>query len=399
MPDNSKRVLSVDVLRGLTVALMILVNDPGDWSHLYRQLDHSAWNGFTLTDFVFPNFLFLVGMSLVLSIQARSERGESRRTQALHLIRRCFFLLIIDWGLAFFPAMHYHHLRLFGVITRIALCSLTAGLLLIYDRRPRTLIFVAASLLVGYWILMRFVPVPGFGVPTHSFPLLDPDRNLAASIDRGFSAFTQRWLHTGRLYEGTRDPEGLLSTLPAVATTLLGAMAALWVRRPSLDSWLAAHFRPIFTTGGLIFGGLLSIAAGLLWNLSFPINKKLWTSSYVLFAAGLSLILLAVLYELLDLHKLGQTTLGRVLSWPWLVFGSNAITAFLASIVFEKIFAFFHVHPDSSEPVSLMAWTYAHVFAPHGSTINTSLLFAIAYTALCFLPNLYLWRRQIFFKL
>ncbi len=393
------RILSIDILRGLTIALMILVNDPGDWSHVFSQLDHAAWNGFTLTDFVFPNFLFLVGVSIVLSLEARIAQGNCRLTLALRLLRRVGLIIALDLALTLLPHMHYHRLRLFGVLTRIALCSLAAGLLCIWTRRPRTLALTAAALLVGYWALMRFVPVPGFGVPTHTIPLLDPDRNLTAYLDRGFTAFTQRWLQTGRLYEGTRDPEGLLSTLPAIATTLLGCLTALWIRRPRLDSWIADHFRAYMTTAGLAFGGAISLAAGLLWSIIFPLNKKLWTSSYVLVAAGISLLCLALVYLLVEVRRLNETRPGRILTFPWLVFGSNAITAYVASVILEKTLSEIHTSTPPDHPANLLGWLYHHLFAFNGSTKLTSLAFAIAFTAACFLPNILLWRRRIFFKL
>ena len=236
------RVLSVDVLRGLTIALMILVNDPGDWAHTYTQLDHAKWNGFTLTDFVFPNFLFLVGVSIIFSLQSRIARSASgildkatKKTLALHILRRAFLIFAIKMILTAFPYFHYTHFRIYGVLTRIALCYLAAGLicLLVWNvtQRVRTLVAITASLLLGYWILMRFVSVPGLGTPTHDFPILDPDRNLTAWLDRASSAFTQSTIHTGTLYEHTRDPEGLLSTLPAIATTLIGSVTGLWLRR------------------------------------------------------------------------------------------------------------------------------------------------------------------------
>jgi predicted acyltransferase len=198
---------------------------------VYAQLDHAAWNGFTLTDLVFPNFLFLVGASIIFSLEGRIARGESRRTLAGHMLRRAATLFAIKMALSAFPHFHWTHLRLFGVLTRIAVCYLAAGLICLLTRRARALAAIAAGLLVGYWAMMRFVPVPGFGVPTHAMPILDPDRNLAAWIDRGFTAFTQRTIHTGTLYNRTCDPEGLLSTLPAIATTLIGAVAGLWIRR------------------------------------------------------------------------------------------------------------------------------------------------------------------------
>src|ERR1035438_10313569 len=195
MQSAPSRVLSIDALRGLTCALPILVNDPGDWSHVYTQLDHSPWNGFTLTDFVFPNFLFLVGASIILSLQARLARGESRRTMALHMLGRATVLFAVNLFLASFPHFHRTHVLIFGVLARIAVCYLVAGFLCLANwnatHRARTLLAIAAALLVSYWALMRFVPVPGFGVPTRGMPILDPDRNLAAWLDRGFNAFTQ----------------------------------------------------------------------------------------------------------------------------------------------------------------------------------------------------------------
>src|SRR5277367_1440819 len=167
------RVLSIDVLRGLTIALMILVNDPGDWAHTYTQLDHAPWNGFTLTDFVFPNFLFLVGASIIFSMHSRLARGASRKTLALHIFRRAFLIFAIKMFLTAYPHFHYHTLRIYGVLTRIALCYLVAGLICLITQRTRTLIAITATLLIGYWALMRFVPIPGLGIPTHNFPILD----------------------------------------------------------------------------------------------------------------------------------------------------------------------------------------------------------------------------------
>lgn len=388
------RVISVDVLRGLTIALMILVNDPGDWTHTYTQLEHAAWNGFTLTDFVFPNFLFLVGVSIVLSIQSRMARApggklaHSRRTLALRIARRAALLFAVKMSLTAFPHFHLTHLRIFGVLTRIAACYLVAALVCLYTQRVRTLLTMVAVLLVGYWLLMRFVPIPGLGTPIRNFPLLDPDRNLAAWLDRGFNAFTQRWLHTGVLYNGTRDPEGLLSTLPSIATTLIGAVAALMLRRGS----------NLLT---LLAGGLVSLGAGLIWNRWFPINKNLWTSSYVLFAAGLSLLLLSLCYWLFEVRHVHETRAGKILTRPWLIFGSNAISAFVISNLIVQILTSIHLaNPvDPRRPLSAWSWPYRHIFALRGSTDATSAAFALTFTAICFLPSWLLWRKKIFLKL
>ncbi len=404
------RVLSIDVLRGLTIALMILVNDPGDWAHTYAQLDHAKWNGFTLTDFVFPNFLFLVGASIIFSLQSRIARSASgildkatKKTLALHILRRALLIFAIKMFLTAFPYFHYTHFRIYGVLTRIALCYLVAGLICLATQRVRTLAAITASLLIGYWILMRFVPVPGLGTPTHDFPILDPDRNLTAWLDRAISAFTQSTIHTGTLYEHTRDPEGLLSTLPAIATTLIGSLTGLWLRRVETRNQyrLPSSITRTHCLNGLIVTGIVSVTAGLLWNLSFPINKNLWTGSFVLYAAGWSLLTLAFCYWLIDMRRLNDTPAGKALLWPWLVFGSNAITAFVVSNLIVKIMLWIKVSDSFSttgKPVTAWLWTYHHLFARNGSTNITSLAFAIAVVAACFLPNWLLYRKRIFLK-
>ncbi len=399
---NATRVLSIDVLRGLTIALMILVNDPGDWGHVYSQLDHAPWNGFTLTDFVFPSFLFLVGASIVFSLQSRIARGNCRWTLAGHIFRRAAVLFAIKMFLTAFPHFRWTHLRIFGVLTRIALCYLAAGLICLAvwntRRRIQILLAIVVALLAGYWALMRFVPVPGFGVPTHAMPILDPDRNLAAWLDRAVNAFTQRWLHTGLLYNHTRDPEGLLSTHPAIATTLLGAVTGIFLVSDKLSRGAKAL---LFLRYGVLFAAL-----GLAWNRTFPINKNLWTSSYVLFSAGLSLLLLALFYWLIDIRRANERRAGKALLWPWLVFGSNAITAFALSNFIVELMLWIKVPAGAlvnaanpSARISAWFWSYRHLFARHASTNVTSLLFAVAFTVLCFIPNWLLWRKKMFLKI
>ncbi len=442
------RVLSIDVLRGITIAFMILVNDPGDGTHTYTQLEHARWNGVTLTDLVFPTFLFLVGTSIILSLSTRIARGDSRSKLALNIVRRSAIILFLDLFLTAMPYFHLTTLRIYGVLTRIALCYLVVGLLCLVTRRVATLLAISAVLLLGYWALMRFVPVPGFGVPTRDIPLLDPDRNLTAWLDRGVNDLLQRTLHTGRLYQTTRDPEGLLSTLPAIATTIFGSLTALWLRRTTTSSEPVALpritppnavisteaegavERPLSfakqatpspassplthhpagatqtqfqTLRGLLLAAVACLIAGRLWDISFPINKNLWTSSYVLFAAGCSLLGLALCYWLVDILRLQHRShLGRAALWPWLVFGSNAITAYAMSNVFVKLFALIKVHdswnPDPTRTITAWGWIYRHLFSRGVSTDNSSLAFALAFVALCFLPNLLLWRKRIFLK-
>lgn len=391
----STRVLSIDVLRGITIAFMILVNDAGDWGHVYSQLEHSQWNGCTLTDLVFPTFLFLVGASLILSLHTRIRRGDSRRALALHILRRSAILFALDLFIAAIPHFHLTHLRLYGVLTRIALCYLCAGLICLVTQRAGRLFAICVAILVGYWALMRLVPVPGFGIPTHEIPLLDPDRNLVSVLDRAVTAFLQRTIHTGVLYRNTRDPEGLLSTLPAIATTLLGSVAALWLRRADGKAGAITKSKCAL---GLLLSGLVSLAAGILWNFWFPINKNLWTSSYVLFASGCALIGLAVCYWLIDVRRLHETRVGSWLIWPWLVFGSNAIVAYAVSEILVEIMVWITVR-DGGRTVTAWFWVYDHLFAHGQSTKLTSLAFAVAYVIFCFLPNWLLWRRRIFVKI
>ena len=256
---QSGRLLSVDVLRGLTIAFMILVNNNGNEAAAYWPLKHAAWNGFTPTDLVFPTFLFLVGITTVFSTASRLAKGDTKQDLFLHVLRRSIVLYLLGLVVNSFPYFHLHTMRFYGVLPRIAICYLiTASIYLISaDWRNKAALAVAA--LIGYWVLMRFVPAPGYGVPGHDIPLLDRDANLAAWLDRQiFSA--------SHLYEHTRDPEGLLSTLPALATSLLGLLTGIWLRTKRT---LAAK------CVGIAAAGLSGVLLGGLWNLSFPINKKL----------------------------------------------------------------------------------------------------------------------------
>ncbi|MGD0648498.1 MAG: DUF5009 domain-containing protein [Acidobacteriaceae bacterium] len=400
------RVLSVDILRGITIAFMILVNDPGDWDHVFAPLDHAPWNGWTLTDLVFPTFLFLVGASIIFSLDARAAKGNCRKTLSGHVILRCLKILLLQYILVFFPAMHWHTMRLYGVLPRIALCYLFAGLILIATMKLKSrvpvLIGIVAALLVGYWALLRFVPVPGAGMPGRDIPFMDQTQNLTSWLDRAAMAFTQRWLHTGRLYLAARDPEGLLSTLPAVATTLFGALTGLWMRQPR-DA--QGGFAPRGSTAlrsmqlKLAAAGILAILAGQLWSPWFPINKNLWTSSYVLLSAGWAALALALLSLLVDRRPEPWPRWLRLSTWPWFVFGSNAIAAFTVSVILVKACLFFKITGADGIKHSLWLLFYQHAFARHASTHWTSLAFAISIVILCFLPNWLLWRRRIFLKI
>ena len=221
--SSNPRLVSLDAFRGATIAGMLLVNDPGTWSAIFPPLEHAAWDGWTPTDLVFPFFLFMVGVALAFSFRSRLARGESRQDLLQHVLWRGFLLLALGVFLNGFPNhYHIHSLRFYGVLQRIAICYVITSILELWTGW-RAQIAVIVGCLVGYWILMRYASVPGFGVPTtHGIPLLDPDRNIAAWLDRKLLA--------GHLYEVTRDPEGVLSTIPSLATCLLGLQTGKWLR-------------------------------------------------------------------------------------------------------------------------------------------------------------------------
>jgi predicted acyltransferase len=218
-----ERWLSVDVLRGLTIGFMILVNNNGDGQRAYWALKHADWNGFTPTDLVFPTFLFLVGISTVFSTAARLAKGATTQSILLHALRRAVVLFLFGLLVNSFPLFHLHTLRVYGVLQRISVCYFIISVHYLISSSWKSKAVIAVTALVGYWVIMRFVPVPGYGVPTHDVPLLDPNGNLVAWLDRQIFS-------PSHLYEKTRDPEGLLSTLPALATTLFGMLTGIWLR-------------------------------------------------------------------------------------------------------------------------------------------------------------------------
>jgi predicted acyltransferase len=392
--QRPSRVLSVDLLRGIAVAFMILVNDPGDWGHVYHPLNHAAWNGWTLTDLVFPAFLFLMGASMVFSLAARVAKGNCTGSLAAHLFARGGRILLLGLVLAYFPEMHWHTLRYFGVLQRIALCYVLVGLVLLMTRRLRWLAAVVAAILITYWALLRFVPVPQFGVPGRDVPLWDQTANLTAWLDRATVAFTQRWLHMGALFEHNRDPEGVLSTLPAVASTLLGAMAGVWMRRVGHGRIRVQTMRV-----GLLAAGAASVVLGEIWSLWFPVNKNLWTSSFVLLTAGWTAVALAGCSWLVDARRGRWPGWLSAVTWPWFVFGANAIVAFAFSEAFVDVMLMLHTVDVDGYPHTFWSLIYQHLFAWRGSTDLTSLAFACAFVVFCFLPNWWLWSRRVFLKI
>jgi predicted acyltransferase len=373
----SGRLLALDLFRGATIAGMILVNNPGDEQTAYWPLKHANWNGWTPTDLVFPFFLFIVGVSLAFSFSSRLRHGETRAQLLSHVLRRGLILFALGVFLNGFPDQYHLGIwRFYGVLQRIAICYVISAVLVLWSDR-RGWIVTIVTCLVGYWILMRFVPVPGFGVPTHDIPLLDPDRNLAAWLDRT--------IPFGHLYEGTHDPEGVLSTIPAIATSLLGVLTGEWLR-----SERSARAKAL----GLAIFGVAGLAVGKFFDIWFPINKKLWTSSFVIFTAGMALVCLALCYWVLDVKRWRA-------GWamPFRVFGMNAIAAYVFAEIISHWIEHMYIHLANGRSLTWQEMIYQRVFAGLVSPPNLSLIYALVYVLICWLAMWMLYRKGIFLKI
>jgi predicted acyltransferase len=358
-----ERLMALDALRGLTVAVMIMVNTSGDARHTFPVLAHSRWNGCTLADAVFPCFLFMVGISSVFLVDSRLDRGLSRRTILVQAARRSAILFLLGLAINSFGGFSLHTLRVYGVLQRIAFCYF-AGTAMLLWWRTRTIATIFFSILVGYWALLRFVPVPGLGSPGSTIPFLDPFANLPAWLDRNLVPAAHLYRHS--FY----DPEGLLSSVSAISGTLMGVLSGKRIRakRTSFQSVL-----------GFLGAGLACAFAGLIWERWFPWNKRLWTGSFVLWTGGLSLVALCLLLWLLDVQKLG-----RRWSYPAVVFGTNALTAYAFSEFLADLLHVIHV----SGGMTLQHWLYlplaATISNPSIAALSTpSSLWPYAFFRLC----------------
>lgn len=393
---ENKRLLSIDIFRGLTVILMTIVNNPGDWGHIYAPLEHAEWHGYTLTDLVFPSFLFIVGISTVLS--------KPSEDQLWKIFKRALRIFLLGLSLSFFSKIHagdftlvvrllamaaatvaflgdyslkkqfwvavgafvlmiglcfsgltdFEHVRIPGVLQRIAVVYLLVGLLHFYaSLRIQIVVFIAS--LVGYWALMHFVEVPGIGAAN-----LEVNKNLAAWLDN--------YLLEGHLWASSKtwDPEGILSTLPAVATGLAGLFAGRYLNNSPEGESPEGHSPKASV---LFAAGAIALAVGTIWGWYFPINKALWTSSYVLVAAGWDLLLLAVL----------QATIRSDKYWkPVLIFGMNPMLVFFFSGIIPRVLGMIKIGEDG-----LTSWIYSQGIEPlFADKINASLAGALIYVVI-----------------
>jgi predicted acyltransferase len=380
VPKPTQRLLSLDVARGVTIAFMIMVNNnggPGSW----RFMNHAYWNGLTPTDLVFPTFVFVVGISVVFATAARLARGASRAELARHTIQRAAVLILFGMVVNGFPYFHLAHFRFYGVLQRIGVCYLVVGLFYLWDQRVSTKIVALIAALAGYWVLVRWIPVPGAGMPGRDVPFMDMSQNLVSWIDRHLFPYH---LYLYSPDHNVRDPEGLLSDLPAIGTALMGVLTGLWLRSGRSNLIKAA---------GLAGACATSLALGYLWSLEFPLNKNMWTSSFVLVAGGYSLLLLAFCFWTIDLQgwRKGWT-------FPWIVFGSNAIVAYMVSELLPGILDNINVTSAGGKPISLETAIFNNVFAQIPNPHLAAFAYSVSFTAVCFIPVWILYRKKIFLK-
>lgn len=378
--DRPKRLISLDVVRGITIAFMIMVNNNGG-AGSWGFMNHAAWNGLTPTDLVFPTFLFIVGISTVFATEARLAKGASRAELARHTVIRAVVLIFFGWIVNNFPLFHWEHMRFYGVLPRIGVCYLVVGLFYLVDSKVITKVALLAACLLGYWALITLVPVPGAGLPGRDFPILDGERNIVNYVDQQ--------VMPGHLYEdwtthNLRDPEGLLSDISAIGTALLGMITGILLRRKG-----SVNIKVV----ALAAGCLGCLALGYFWSIWLPLNKKMWTSSYVLVAAGWSLALLTLAYWAVEVRnwRKGWT-------FPWLVFGSNAIVAYMVSELLPGILSLFRFTKNGHQQ-SPEGWVFSHFNAhipdPGWAAFSWSVLFA----AVCFIPVWILYKKKIFVKI
>jgi predicted acyltransferase len=366
VPTDTNRLVSLDVFRGITIAGMILVNNPGSWEHIYWPLEHAQWHGWTPTDLVFPFFLFIVGIAIPLAFGKRLESGGSTRDLYVKIVKRTLIIFAIGLFLNAFPDFGLAELRIPGVLQRIAVCYFFASIIFL-NTKVRTQIAITIGLLIFYWLLVKLVPAPGYAAGD-----LTKDGSLPSYVDR--VVFGKHVWAQAKVY----DPEGLLSTIPAIATTLIGVLTGQWLRTEKSRVEKAA---------GMFVVGAVCVAIGWAWNAFFPINKALWTSSYVLFTGGLALQFLALCYWIIDIKGY------RRWAKPFEVFGLNAIALYVVADLIAELLGLIKVGEGS-----LGGWLYEHVFSSFASPVNASLAFAITFVLVCLVLMWILYRRKIFLK-
>lgn len=363
MANKNKRLISLDVLRGMTIAAMILVNFPGSWEHVFPPLHHAQWNGITPTDFIFPFFLFIVGVSIVMAYAGKMEMDKTIVYKKLFFRGAKIFALGVLLGMI--PEFDFSAIRVAGVLQRIALVFVACTLMFLnLDWKQQA--YLGLLFLVGYWLMMTLIPTPGF-----DRPMLEPGKNLAAWVDQ--------YLLPGKMWQDTWDPEGVFSTLPAIATGILGMLAG---------QLLKSQLKEVEKANNLMVIGLVLTLWGLFWAWFFPINKNLWTSSFVLVTGGTAFSFLGAFYYWIDVKGNSQGTT------PWVIFGSNAITVYVLADILSL---FFYQLPLDGQSIS------AH-FMQAAKSLGmmpeiASMVFALCFVLINFIPAWLLYRKKVFIKL
>jgi predicted acyltransferase len=372
---SAPRLQSLDVFRGLTIAAMLLVNNPGSWSHVYPILEHVPWDGWTLADLVFPFFLFIVGITTTFSLGGLMERGAGGRELFRKVLTRSAIIFALGLALQGFPEYDLRTIRVPGVLQRIALSYLIAAAIVLWTG-VRGQVVALVALLVGYWVLMTHVPVPGLGSTA-----LAPDLNLSNWLDLKLIGRNHLMHETM-----TWDPEGTLSTLGGVASVMCGVLAGHWLRSSHVMSAKVI---------GLLVAGAVGIALGTLWDRTYPIIKNLWTGSFVLFTAGMACLILAVVYWLVD----GKGYRGWA-ARPFIVFGTNAITAYWLSSLMAIFFDWVVItSPQDGESLTLKTYIYETFYSRWLSPENASLAYALTYVLIWLGLLSLLYRKRIFIRI
>lgn len=364
MKDN-QRLVSLDALRGFTIAAMILVNNPGSWEFVYAPLRHKDWNGISPTDLIFPFFVFIVGISIVLAFAKKLEMNTDRSILVRKIIWRSFKIFGVGIFLNLYPYFEFDSLRIAGVLQRIALVFLICGMLYLYLDWKK-LSALGILILIGYWILMLYVPTPGYGSA-----MFDPGINMAAWIDS--------FILPGKMWNGSWDPEGLLSTLPAIATGISGMLTGKLLQRSI----------PVFEKVSFLYiTGFVAAVVGVVWSWDFPINKNLWTSSYVLVSSGLASMTLATMIYFIDIKE--HTRFSK----PFVVFGSNAISAYVMAGLSSYLFYGVPFYGQS------LSGHYMQLFTSIGLNPKfVSMTYAIIFILLIYAVMHILYKKRIFIKL
>lgn len=380
MNQPKQRLLSLDFFRGLTVAAMILVNNPGSWGHIYAPLEHAEWNGCTPTDLIFPFFLWIVGVSIAFAMSSSKADSSTHKKTIVKAIKRGLILYFLGFFLAIFgklindPANALQTVRLLGVLQRIGIVFIISSIIFLKVSEKnifKTLIVILAV----YWALMTLVPVPGVG-----YANMEKETNLAAWIDRGILTEAHIWASSK-----TWDPEGVLSTLPAIGTCLFGILVGIWMRRKDIDNPTKVAW--------LFSAGIFAVVLGLLLDLQFPINKSLWTSSFVLYTAGLASVALALCYWIIDVQGYKKFTT------PFVVYGVNAITVFFLAGLMPRVLNMIQVSKPDGTKTGILVRFYETCYTPYFSPINASLVWAITYVLGFYVLLYIMYKKNIIIKI